>query len=60
MRPSIRDVPQPENFDTGYYSWAERWEQSRQNQGGPECGDICGGSLTTPKAEPSFSLITFD
>eukprot|EP00435_Cladocopium_sp_Y103_P067875 s402_g30.t1 len=32
-RPSIRDVPQPENYDTGYYSWAERWEQSRQNQG---------------------------
>lgn len=31
--PSIRDVPQPENYDTGYYSWAERWEQSRQNQG---------------------------
>ena len=33
LRPSIREVPQPESMDTGYYSWKERWDQSRQNQG---------------------------
>jgi len=31
--PSIREIPQPESMDTGYYSWKERWDQSRQNQG---------------------------
>ena len=33
LRPSIREIPQPESMDTGYYSWKERWDQSRQNQG---------------------------
>lgn len=31
--PSIHELPQPENFDTSYYNWAEQWEQSRQSQG---------------------------